>query len=123
MRGVHALWFGATMIVFHVVWCSTWKDSVVNPRRACAVWVTALGLSVCVSMTILALQTTRQLIQAIQTGSVLKVLEKCIHERENDTVTTCWRPHYAIISGVGMHICCLKTRQHMHTPRVQPATH
>ena len=34
---------------------------VINPRRACAARVTVVGLCVCVSTTILALQATRRL--------------------------------------------------------------
>ena len=34
--------------------------TVVNPRRACAARVTVVGLSVCLSTTILALQATRR---------------------------------------------------------------
>ena len=47
--------------------------TVVNPRRACAARVTVVGLSVCLSTTILALQATRRLMSDTNSFSATRV--------------------------------------------------
>ena len=49
---------------------------VINLRRACAVRVTVLGLCVCLSATILALQATRRLMSDTNSFSAIRARKK-----------------------------------------------
>ena len=49
---------GGSMFCLEYLNTHTW--GLINPRRACAARVTVVGLCVCVSATILALQATRR---------------------------------------------------------------
>ena len=67
---------------------SAMKRILINPRRACAARVTVLGLSVCLSTTILALQATRRLMSDTNSFSATRarknvaILLKRLHSRD-----------------------------------------